>query len=199
MAQVITLKITYADCDSRIWREAQISDNSYLNKLGYMVLATFDTLVYHLFSIEYNGVLFELPSDDRRIKPEECLFYVKLKDLNLNIGDKLQMIYDFGCEQVFDIEVTDISPMPRGTGTAYPKILRGEGRGVLDNVSAWETLEIIKQIDKTGKSEHSVQTEYGSQFWAYRDYRLDLDNGLLKGEIARIEDAYSSFEQFMEE
>lgn len=199
MAQVITLKITYADCDSRIWREAQISDNSYLNKLGYMVLATFDTLVYHLFSIEYNGVLFELPSDDRRIKPEECLFYVKLKDLNLNIGDKLQMIYDFGCEQVFDIEVTDISPMPRGTGTAYPKILRGEGRGVLDNVSAWETLEIIKQIDKTGKSEHSVQTEYGSQFWDYRDYRLDLDNGLLKGEIARIEDAYSSFEQFMEE
>lgn len=199
MAQVITLKITYADCDSRIWREAQISDNSYLNKLGYMVLATFDTLAYHLFSIEYNGVLFELPSDDRRIKPEECLFYVKLKDLNLNIGDKLQMIYDFGCEQVFDIEVTDISPMPRGTGTAYPKILRGEGRGVLDNVSAWETLEIIKQIDKTGKSEHSVQTEYGSQFWDYRDYRLDLDNGLLKGKIARIEDAYSYFEQFMEE
>lgn len=199
MAQVITLKITYADCDSRIWREAQISDNSYLNKPGYMVLATFDTLAYHLFSIEYNGVLFELPSDDRRIKPEECLFYVKLKDLNLNIGDKLQMIYDFGCEQVFDIEVTDISPMPRGTGTAYPKILRGEGRGVLDNVSAWETLEIIKQIDKTGKSEHSVQTEYGSQFWDYRDNRLDLDNGLLKGEIARIEDAYSYFEQFMEE
>lgn len=199
MAQVITLKITYADCDNRIWREAQISDNSYLNKLGYMVLATFDTLAYHLFSIEYNGVLFELPSDDRRIKPEECLFYVKLNDLNLNIGDKLQMIYDFGCEQVFDIEVTDISPMPRGTGTAYPKILRGEVRGVLDNVSAWETLEIIKQIDKTGKSEHSVQTEYGSQFWDYRDYRLDLDNGLLKGEIARIEDAYSYFEQFMEE
>ncbi|MDO5123851.1 MAG: hypothetical protein Q4D44_04200 [Eubacteriales bacterium] len=199
MAQVITLKITCADCDNRIWREAQISDNSYLNKLGYMVLATFDTLAYNLFSIEYNGVLFELPSDDRRIKPEECLFYVKLKDLNLNIGDKLQMIYDFGCEQVFDIEVTDISPMPRGTGTAYPKILRGEGRGVLDNVSAWETLEIIKQIDKTGKSEHSVQTKYGSQFWDYRDYRLDLDNGLLKGEIARIEDAYSYFEQFMEE
>lgn len=51
MAQVITLKITYADCDNRIWREAQISDNSYLNKLGYMVLATFDTLAYHLFSI----------------------------------------------------------------------------------------------------------------------------------------------------
>lgn len=200
MAQVITLKITYADCDNRIWREAQISENSYISKLGYMVLATFDTLAYHLFCIEYNGVLFELPSDDRRIKPEECLFCVKLKGLNLNIGDKLQMVYDFGCEQVFDIEVVDISPMPRGTGTAYPKILRGEGRGILDDVSAWETLEIIKQIDKTGKSEHYVQTEYGSEYlWDYRDYRLDLDNGLLKGEIAQIEDAYSYFEQFMEE
>lgn len=199
MAQVITLKITYADCDNRIWREAQISDNSYFNKLGYMVLATFDTLAYHLFNIEYNGVIFELPSEDTITQPEECLFCVKLKDLKLSVGDKLRMIYDFGCEQMFDIEVVDISPMARGTGTAYPKILRGEGRGVLDNVSAWETLEIIKQIDKTGKSEHSVQTEYGSQFWDYRDYSLDLDNGLLKGEIARIEDAYSYFEQFMEE
>lgn len=77
MAQVITLKITYADCDNRIWREAQISENSYISKLGYMVLAAFDTLAYHLFRIEYNGVLFELPSDDRRIKPEECLFLCK--------------------------------------------------------------------------------------------------------------------------
>lgn len=199
MAQVITLKITYDDCDDRIWREAQISGNSYLSKLGFMVLSTFDTLAYHLFNIEYNGVIFELPSEDKITQPEECLFCVKLKDLKLSVGDKLRMIYDFGCEQMFDIEVVDISPMARGTGTAYPRILRGEGRGILDDIPAVETLEIIKDIDKTGKSEHSVQTEYGSQFWDYRDYRLDLDNGLLKGEIARIEDAYSYFEQFMEE
>ncbi|MBQ8000858.1 MAG: hypothetical protein IJ298_06500 [Ruminococcus sp.] len=199
MAQVITLKITYADCDNRIWREAQISDNSYLSKLGFMVLTTFDTLAYHLFNIEYKGKLFELPSDDSRIKPEECLFCVKLKDLKLSVGDKLQMIYDFGCEQVFDIEVTDVSPMARGTGTAYPKILRGEGRRILDDIPAEETLEIINNIDETGKSDYRYLTKYNSELiWDYRDYRLDLDNGLLKGEIEQLEDAYSYFEQFLE-
>lgn len=200
MAQVITLKITYDDCDDRIWREAQISGNSYLSKLGFMVLSTFDTLAYHLFNIEYNGVIFELPSEDTITQPEECLFCVKLKDLKLSVGDKLRMIYDFGCEQMFDIEVVDISPMARGTGTAYPKILRGEGRGILDDIPAEETLEIIKDIDKTGNFEHMYPTKYNSELkWDYRDYDLNGDNCLLKGEIARIEDAYSYFEQFMEE
>lgn len=30
MANVYTLKITYADCDEKIWRIAQVSDNYYL-------------------------------------------------------------------------------------------------------------------------------------------------------------------------
>lgn len=201
MTRVITLKITYADCDNRIWRIAQISENSYVIKLGYTVLATFDTLAYHLFSIEYNGTLFELPSEDAVTEADECPFCVKLKDLKLSVGDTLQMIYDFGCEQVFDIEVIDISPMPKGAGRAYPKILSGEGRGILDDVSAQETLEIIKQIDKTGKSDYRCQSKYGNfeYTWDYRDYRIDYDNALLKGEIEQIEDAYSYFEQFIED
>ncbi len=40
--QVYTFKITYADCDNRIWRTAAVSSNYTLAELGYMVLATFD-------------------------------------------------------------------------------------------------------------------------------------------------------------
>lgn len=47
--QVYTFKITYADCDNRIWRTAAVSSNYTLAELGYMVLATFDTMAYHLF------------------------------------------------------------------------------------------------------------------------------------------------------
>lgn len=199
MTQVITLKITYAGCENRIWREAQISENSYLSKLGCMVLATFETRAYHLFLIEYNGVIYDLPSDETIIKPEECLFCVKLKDLNLSVGDKLKMIYDFGYEQTFDIEVTDISPMSRGTGRAYPKILHGEGRGILDDVPVEDLLELIRKTDEYGKSDFIIESRFGHEYaWDYRNYSLDTDNCLLKGETERIEYAYSYFEQFLE-
>ena len=198
MANVYTLKITYVDCDNKIWRQAQISENSYLSHLGYMILATFDTMAYHLFNISYNGIHFELPNEDEYIKPSECLFCVKLKDLKLKTGDKLQMVYDFGCEQVFDIEITDVQPMPKGTGRAYPKILAGEGRGILEDVPDFETLEIIKNTDKNGKSDYYYIAEDDYEvIWDYRDYEIRYDNMSLKGKIERIAEGYSEFEEFM--
>ena len=125
MADVYTLKIKYDGCDDKIWREAQISSNAFLCDLGYMILATFDTMAYHLFNITYKGVTFELPSDEEEISEDKCVFCVKLSELNLQIEDKLNMLYDFGCDQQFDIEVTDIQPMGRGQGRAYPKIIAG--------------------------------------------------------------------------
>ena len=38
--QIYTFKITYADCDNKIWRIAAVSSNYTLAKLGYMILAS---------------------------------------------------------------------------------------------------------------------------------------------------------------
>jgi len=191
---ICTLKIKYVGCDDKIWREAQISSNAHLCDLGYMILATFDTMAYHLFNISYKGVTYELPSDEDEISEDKCLFFVKLSELNLQIGDKLTMIYDFGCDQEFKIDVTDIQPMGRGKGRAYPKIVAGEGRGIIDDMSADDLAELIQQIDKAGSS--------GIQFagdgiifanmpdWDYRNYSIEYDNCLLKGTIARIAEGY---------
>ena len=200
MTNVYTLKITYADCDNRIWREAQISENAFLSDLGYMILATFDTLAYHLFRISYDGFVFDLPNENEDIEPEECVFCVRLKDLKFKTGDKLQMIYDFGCDQIFDIEIINVSPMPKGAGRAYPKIIAGEGKGILDDVHSSETLEIIKKIDKKGKSTRKYMNKYEEvSVWDYRDYDLESDNILLKGDIMQIKEGYSYFEQFLDE
>ena len=191
MTNVYTLKITYCDCESKIWRIAQVSSNSTLARLGYMVLATFDTLAYHLFSIEYNGALFELPFEDFDCEEDFSLFDVKLSQLELKTGEKLQMIYDFGCDQCFDIEVINIEPMQKGTGRAYPKILAGEGKGILEDVPAFETLEIIKQIDKTGKSDYKYLTRYDNEMiWDYRVFDLESENILLKGFVEQIAEGY---------
>ena len=152
MTVVYTLKIKYIGCEDKLWREAQISSNAHLCDLGYMILATFDTMAYHLFNITYKGITYELPSDEEEITEDKCVFFVKLSELNLKIGEELTMIYDFGCDQEFEIEVTDIQPMGRGQGRAYPKIIAGEGRGIIDDMSADELAELIQQIDKTGSS-----------------------------------------------
>lgn len=199
MAEVYTLKVTYQGCENKIWREAQISSNALLADVGYMVLSTFDTLAYHLFSISYKDIVFELPNEDEDVPFEECLFCIKLGELGAKVGDKLTMIYDFGYDQEFKIEITNIEPMPKGKGRSYPKIIAGEGRGILDDVPAFETLEIINDTDKNGCSAYTYLTRYENEvIWDYRDYDLKTDNLLLKGEIARIAEGYSAFEAYLD-
>ena len=55
--QVYTFRITYNGCENKIWRTVEVSSNYDLARLGYMVLASFDTNAYHLFSIEHKGVI----------------------------------------------------------------------------------------------------------------------------------------------
>lgn len=198
MTEVYTLKITYRNCDNKIWRVAQVSSNSFLAELGYMVLATFDTLAYHLFNITYNEITYELPNEDFEIDEDECLFYVKLAELHLKAGNELEMLYDFGCDQYFDIEVLKVEPMPKGSGRAYPKIIDGAGKGILEDMTSEETLDIIRETDKTGKSTNTYMTQYGDELiWDYREYDIKADNILLKGEIAKIAEGYAPFEDLM--
>ena len=195
MTNVYTLKITYVGCKNRIWREAKISSNAFLCDLGYMILASFDTMAYHLFSFSHNGITYELPNDEEGIPDDRMVFTVRLSELGLSIGDKLMMEYDFGCFQEFEIEVTGIEPMGRGQGRAYPKIIAGEGRGIIDDVPADELLDIIRQIDTTGSSDIRYSGDAVSfvddlPTWDYRNYDIKIDNILLKGRIDIIADGY---------
>lgn len=197
MADVYTIKVVYQGCDNRIWRELQISSNALLNQLGYTVLATFDTMAYHLFSISCNGDSYELPDEDMEISRRECLFCVKLSALELQVGSKLEMVYDFGCEQEFFLEVTDIQPMKKGAGRAYPKVTAGAGFGIIDDMSADELLALIRDIDKNGSSSFYYEAKRPKVVWDYRKYDMMLDNLLLKGEIEEIADGYSAFEAYL--
>ena len=195
MTNVYTLKITYVGCENRIWREAKISSNTFLCDLGYMILATIDTMAYHLFNISYNGITYELPNEEEDIPDDRIVFSVRLSALDLKIGDKLIMEYDFGCSQNFEIKVTDIELMGRGQGRAYPKILAGEGRGIIEDVPVDELMDIIHQIDKTGSCDiryvgDAVSFVDDLPTWDYRKYDIKIDNALLKGRIDIIADGY---------
>ena len=193
MAQIYTFHIEYEGCKSKIWRDIQISSTNTLAILGYCVLASFDTLAYHLFYIEYKGVRYDTYIDDFG-EAEAYLSEVKLNQLDINVGDTLEMLYDFGCEQIFSIKVTNIEEMPRGSGTAYPKVIAGEGRGIIDDMPSDELMEIINRTDKNGESDFVITNEFGREMvWDYRNYLLKYDDGLIRLKVKEIKEAYENY------
>lgn len=191
MARVYTFKIIYMGCENKIWRDIQISSKSTLAVLGYAVLSSFSTCAYHLFYMEYKGTNYELNDEEFQTKPK-LMAETKLGDLKLEIGDKIHMIYDFGEEQEFEITLLSDEEMSRGSGRAYPKVSDGAGRGIIDDMSAEDLLDLIKKIDKTGKSDFIYANKGEHLPWDYRNYQIDIDNCLLKDEIAKIKSAYEN-------
>ena len=201
--QVYKFKVTYEGCDNRIRRDIAVSSNYRLADIGYAILATFDTRAYHLFEMKFKDMNFVLSEEEKYDTlysgAEHCelLFDRKIGELDMKPGESIEMIYDFGCEQIFDIRLMGIEAMPKGHGRAYPKILDGAGSGIIDDMSAEDLLEVIKRID-AGESSGIRYSKYDLSpcleppEWDYRKYDIESDNALFKGEIDLIREAYES-------
>lgn len=191
-ANVYKFLIGYKGYEEKIWREVEVSGNYPLSKLAYLVLASFDTLANHLFFIEHNGNHYEIDFDDD-FYDEESIdpTTVKLNNMGLEIGSVMEMVYDYGCEQEFVITLKEISDMEKGTSLKYPRIVAGQGKGILDNMFSDEFGEVIKQIDEKNKSEQMYLSPTGEyELWDYRDFNIDEMNRTLKSDIEAIQNGF---------
>ena len=192
--KVYTFHITYEGMEEKIWRKVEVSSNYRLDQLGYMVLAAFDTLAYHLFEFYYDDDRFEIPNEDAPFEQIDMANF-KLHQLDLKLGDRIRMDYDFGTTQTFWLELIEIADMKRGWGRRYPYVLDGAGRGIIDDMSCEELSERVAQIDRTGKTDEPIYYQERRMPWDYRWFDLDCMNSLLKGEIELIEEGYVPFWQ----
>ena len=192
--KVYTFHITYEGMEEKIWRKVEVSSNYRLDQLGYMVLAAFDTLAYHLFEFYYDDDRFEIPNEDAPFEQIDMANF-KLHQLDLKLDDRIRMDYDFGTTQTFWLELIEIADMKRGWGRRYPYILDGAGRGIIDDMSCEELSERVAQIDRTGKTDEPIYYQERRMPWDYRWFDLDCMNSLLKGEIELIEEGYVPFWQ----
>lgn len=191
-AKVFTFHISYEGLEEKIWRNIAVSSNYRLDQLGYAVLAAFDTMAYHLFEFYYKDGRFEIPDEDADEEQLDMAVF-KLHQLDLKIGDRLRMDYDFGTTQTFWIELIGVEDMERGQGRRYPYITEGSGCGIIDDMSSDELQELIEQIDKDGKTKEPIYYNNRMMPWDYRRFDLDNINALFKGEIDIIEDGYAPF------
>lgn len=190
MADVITMKVVYEGCDNRIWRTMKISSKARLADLAYAVLAAFDGKGYHLFHIEHEGILYKLPMRDERLPLNRCVYLVTMSDLKLMEGSRLTMIYDYGLDQEFTIEILGSEPMGRGQGGSYPKIIDGAGWGMLEDVPAPMVLELIKETDETGQCSFMFGNPPFEKPWDYRRFDVKNRDALVRGKAKQIKMDY---------
>jgi len=81
------------------WRRIEITSVSTVAKLAYAIMASFELSGSQSFCVENKNVVFEFYNRDNVIsfKPSDY----ELNNLELSVGSKLKMIYDFGFDLNF--------------------------------------------------------------------------------------------------
>ena len=194
MAKVLTFKVGIEGLEDKIWRKIEITDRRTVADLAYTILATFDSLAYHLYNIKYKNYIF-----DCWVCAEESPDYddltnaivVKLKDLELKENDTMEMEYDYGSTTTFKITYLESRDANEYEGYLYPNIVDGAGRGMLDDICDFELKEIVEDTDEKGYSEHYVTPGYEKyEKYDYRKFNIKTNNKKLKGLVLEIKNGY---------
>lgn len=194
MSKVLTFKVEIQGLENKIWRIIEITDSKTIADLAYTILATFDSLAYHLYDIKYKDKIYDCWAcmDDYPLKQNfNNAVITKLDSINFKEKDTILMEYDKGTSTEFIITYLNSRELEKGNGRHYPYIIDGAGRGMIEDIDSYELKEIINDIDKKGFSNHYFTEGYERSIkYDYRDYDIDGDNILLKGEIEQIKYGY---------
>ena len=194
MAKVLTFKVGIEVLEDKIWRKIEITDRRTVADLAYTILATFDSLAYHLYNIIYDNKIYDCwvcIEDDYSDIPKVNATITKLKDLELKENDTMEMEYDYGSTTNFKITYLGCTDLERGNGSHYPYVVDGEGRGMLDDICDFELKEIVEDTDKKGYSEHYFTPGYERTIkYDYRNFNIKNNNALLKGLVLEIKNGY---------
>ena len=193
MSKVLTFKVEIEGLEDKIWRKIEITDRRTVADLAYTILASFDSLAYHLYNIKHNSKRYDcmICAEDYYGKEELVdATITKLSDLDLS-NNKMEMEYDYGSPTTFIITYLESRDLERGNGKHYPYVIDGAGRGMLDDITCYDLKEIVDDIDEKGYSEHYFTSGYERTMkYDYRKYDIKNDNGLLKGMILEIKNGY---------
>ena len=191
MDKVLKFKVGIEGVEDKIWREIEITDRRTVADLAYTILATFDSLAYHLYNIKYKDYTFDCfgctEIDENAIDATTT----KLSALGLETNDELEMEYDYGSTTTFKITYIGERNMSEFEGYLYPNIVDGAGRGMLDDMCDFELKEIVEDTDRKGYSDYYVTPGYEKhEKYDYRKFNLKANNKKLKGLVLEIKNGY---------
>ncbi len=195
MYKVLKFKVGIEGLENKIWRVIEITDRMTVADLAYTILASFNSLAYHLYNITYKRKIYDCwidiidnPDYDRLINAT----ITKLESLGLKENDKMEMEYDYGSPTVFKITYLGSEDLLNySDAKKYPNIIQGEGLGMLDDMTSYDLEEIVKETDELGYSNSYFTPGYDTnKKFDYRKYNIKTDNKNLKGLVLLIKNGY---------
>lgn len=194
MDKVLTFRVEIEGLENKIWRKIEITDRRTVADLAYTILASFNSLAYHLYDIVYKNNRYDCWVCTENYFGDEKLVdatIAKLKSLKLKKNDKMVMEYDFGSTTTFIITYLEEREFKTSEYGYYPYITEGSGAGMLDDISSYELKRIVDDIDEKGYSEYHYTPGYETRKkYDYRKYDIKKDNKSLKGMILEIKNGY---------
>lgn len=200
MTRVLTFRVEIEGLEDKIWREIEITDRRTVADLAYTILATYHSLAYHLYDIEYKNKFYDcwifIEDDHREVELVNAVT-TKLSDMNLDKNDTMKMKYDTGSTTTFIITYLGDSEFKKGNGMHYPYITKGAGYGMIDDITNEELKEIVEDIDRTGKSDYCALLYGGrnSYLYDYREFDLDNNNLYVRRYFLKIKYSYEYGEE----
>ena len=195
MNEILTFRIGIEGLENKIWRSIEIPSRRTVADLAYTILASFNSLAYHLYTIEYKDYLFDCwvcPEEDPEFDELSNAVVTKLSELELEKNDTMKMEYDMGSTTTFYITYLGSRKFKSyKEQELYPIVVNGEGLGMLDDMCDFDLKDIVDDIDKLGYSNHYFTPGYETnRKYDYRKYNIKKDNRELKGKILAIKNGY---------
>lgn len=138
------IKVELADYQPSMWRRLQFSGETRLDELCYFIMASFGATGSHLYNLQLNKKNYQLPYLDGG----ENITLHWLGEAQQ--GDRLTLEYDFGDSWQFNILIEKTTPIRRyRLSPTEPKVLDGNGKGIVDDIGGTAGLELAAQDDQT--------------------------------------------------
>lgn len=138
------IKVELADYQPSMWRRLQFSGETRLDELCYFIMASFGATGSHLYNLQLNKKNYQLPYLDGG----ENITLHWLGEAQQ--GDRLILEYDFGDSWQFNILIEKTTPIRRyRLSPTEPKVLDGNGKGIVDDIGGTAGLELAAQDDQT--------------------------------------------------
>lgn len=194
MAKVLTFDVNIKGLEDSIWRVIEINDSKTLADLAYTILASFDSLAYHMYYIKLNGVTYacsERVAKDMYDLDVKDASRVRLCNLKFNEEEQFVMEYDSGSPTIFEINYLGERGIDVFDVSSFPIVIDGGGRGMIDDVSCQDLVDIVNETDDKGYSTYFYTPGYErEEVYDYRFFDIKSTNRNLKGLILEIKDGY---------
>lgn len=162
-----TIKAELSDFDApKTWRRFKIKKNLPITELAYYLEIMFEMYAEHLYDFTYDlagdpVVMVDDPArynDFPSFPGARQIDYIALDDFRLNylnVGDKFTFHYDFGDGWKIKLTIEDLDTQNELSAKNLPRIIEGQGFGIIENIGGTGSLTELSKELKTSKDQWS--------------------------------------------